>query len=182
MKNLLTLICLGIVGVAVAQDAGRLSRIWEAADTRMVRQVDAWFKGGDFPRLIQLLKFRVELYPNDYEAATDLGWMLENVDEKEQALAVYRRYRERNPKDPDAPYPEANYYFVRREYEKIPPLLEPSLSLKPHPNSYRILAHSYERMDRLKESKRVWEAYLALFPDDGAAKRNLERVIQKIGS
>ncbi len=147
----------------------------------MARQVDVWFKEGDYPRLIQLLRFRIEVYPNDYDLATDLGWMLQNVERRPDALEVYRRYAKLNPNDPDGPFPEANYYFQQKEYDKVPPLLEPTLSMKPHPNSYRILAHAYERSGKLQDSKRVWELYLSRHPDDETAKNNLKRVIGKIG-
>lgn len=147
----------------------------------MARQVDVWFKEGDYPRLIQLLRFRIEVYPNDYDLATDLGWMLESVERKTDALEVYRRYAKLNPNDPDAPFPEANHYFKLKQYDKVPPLIEPSLDKRPHPNSYRILAHSYERSGKLKDSKRVWELYLSRHPDDETAKNNLKRVVDKIG-
>lgn len=159
----------------------RLDRIWEAADTRMARQVDIWFKEGDYPRLIQLLRFRIEVYPHDYELATDLGWMLQNVERRPEALEVYRRYAKLNPEDPDGPFPEANYYFQQKEYAKVPPLIEPTLAKMPHPNSYRILAHAYERTGKLQNSKRVWELYLSRHPGDEAAKNNLKRVLDKIG-
>ncbi|MBX7136035.1 MAG: hypothetical protein K1X67_25475 [Fimbriimonadaceae bacterium] len=160
--------------------SNRLDQIWDAADERLVRQIDVWFKDGDYPRIIQLLQFRNELYPQDYEVATDLGWMLENVEDDEAAVAVYKRFRARNPGEKDAPYPEANYYFMKREFAKVPPLIEPTIAKDPHANSYRILAHSYERMERYAESVRVWESYLKLHPDDGAAKNNLERVKGKL--
>ena len=60
-------------------------------------------------------------------------------------------------------------------------LVVPTLERHLHPNSYRILAHSYERLGRFKDSKRVWEAYLQVHPEDETAKKNLQRVIGKIG-
>jgi tetratricopeptide (TPR) repeat protein len=122
-----------------------------------------------------------ELFPHDYELETDLGWMLENVEDYGAAIVVYRSYRKAYPKDPEAYYPEAELYFRERLYSKVPPLIEPSLRLgaHPHPNSYRILAGSYERLGLFKDSKRVWDAYLAFTADDGQAKVNRDRVEKK---
>lgn len=164
---------------AQAPDARRMDRIWAACGSRMARQCDAWFEDGDYPKSVQLLRIRREMFPNDYEIATDLGWLLESMERWDEALAVYSRYRLQNPKDPDRAFPEANLFFQKRQYEKVPPLLEPTIAERPHGNSYRLLAHSYERLGRLSDCIRVWEQYLKVNPNDGPAKANLERVRKK---
>lgn len=168
-----------VLALQAPASASRIDQIWQAADERMARQVDLWFKDGDYPRLIQLLRFRSELFPGDYEIWTDLGWMLENVEDLAAALSVYRNFRERNPGEKDAPYPEANFYFQKKQFAKVPPLIEPTIGKDPHPNSYRILGHAYEQMGKFQDSARIWETYLKRHPDDEAAKRNLERVRAK---
>lgn len=159
----------------------RTAQVWQFAEQRAQRQLDIWFKNGDFPRCVQLLNFRAKLFPSNYVISTDYGWMLENIDEAPRALQEYVRFRKQNPADPDGAYPEANYYFMRKQYDRVPPLLEPTLAKRPHPNSYRLLAHSYERLGKLSESARTWRALLARTPDDGAAKNNLSRVEKLLG-
>lgn len=159
----------------------RMAIIWGSAFARFENQSDAWFDKGEFPKVVNLLRMHSALKPDDYEIATNLGWMLENVENWNEALAVYVRYRKQNPANPDSTFPEANFYFMKKAYAKVPPLLEPSLAKKPQANSYRILAHAYERMQMLHDSKRIWEIYLKRFPNDGAAKVNLKRVNGKIG-
>ena len=161
-------------------DPKRIAVIWTAAENRMVRQSDFWFESGEFLRSINLLRVIYYLNPTDYEIATDLGWMYENVDRYPEALKIYQEFRKNNPKNPDAPYPEANYYFVKKQYDKVYPLLLPSLANKPHPNSFRICAHSLDRSGKLKESKAVWEALLKLSPEDRMAEANLRKVENKI--
>lgn len=161
---------------APAQEPSRLEAICQAMDDRMVTQNDAWFGEGDFPRCIQTLRFRVIFRPNDYEAVTDLGWMYGNVQDEKSELATYERYAKSNSKDPDAPFPAANFYFNKKRYAETIRLLGPSLAGKPHPNSYRLLAHSYDRSGDKAAAIRVWEQYLARFPEDAAAKKNLERL------
>lgn len=157
----------------------RVDAIFEAADVRLRRQGDAWFEYGDYPRVVQLLKKRFAMWPTDFEVATDLGWMQENIQEDAAALETYRQFRRNAPLDPDSAYPEASYYYRHRDWARVPPLIEPTLAGKPHGNSWRILAHSYDRMGRLGDSERVWRAYIAVNPTDEAAKRNLERVVAK---
>lgn len=174
----------GLASMALAggkqPEADRTARIWDIADKRSVMISDLWFKDGEFPKCIQLLKFRAELWPNDYDVYTDLGWMFENIHHWDEALAIYVRYRVQNPNDKEAPYPEAQFYFMKKAYAKVPALLEPTLAAKPHPDSFRILAHSYERMGLLTDSLRIWKQYLAFKPDDDAAKNNLTRVEAKM--
>jgi tetratricopeptide (TPR) repeat protein len=162
------------------QKQDRVKAIMGAIHTRIESQSDVWFDKGEFPRVVQLLRVQHGLDPNDYDIATNLGWMLENVEEWNEALAVYVRFRKLNPGDPDASYPEANFYFQKKAYAKVPPLLEPSIDKQPHPNSYRILAHAFERMKMYGDSKRIWQKYLKRFPNDGAAKVNLKRVEGKV--
>lgn len=168
--------------LAAKQDSRRMAEIWDAVRTRLERQSDAWFDDGDYPRAVNSLRVMNTLWPNEYEVATDLGWLLFSTEELDEELAVYVRFRKDNSKDPDASWPEANFYFRKKLYGKVPPLLEPSVSMKkhPHPNSYRILAHSYERLGLLKDSKRIWEALLMLVPSDEPAKNNLRRVENKL--
>ena len=178
--SIVTLSLLALPGSASQKESERIQAIWQAAHDRIVQQNDYWFDEGDFPRTIQALRMMTAVWPYDYESATNLGWLLESTDQYDEALAVYIRYGKENPQDPDAAYPEANFYFMKKAYAKVPPLLEPALAKKPHPNCYRILAHSYERLGLLKDSARVWNDYIALAPKDTAAKNNLARVERKM--
>lgn len=190
MKVWICLLVLAFVTSAFAQaqakepstEEVRRSVIWDAAYNRLSDQSDLWFDDGDFPRIIQSLRFAYALYPNDYEVATNLGWMLQNIELHNEAIVVYTSFRRQNPNDPDASWPEANFWFRQGAYAKIPPILEPSIRLaqKPHPNTFRTLAHSYDRLKLFSDSVRVWRALIKLTPDDLTAKRNLERVEGKM--
>lgn len=187
MRRILVAGLLGFLAAAHAQqapDPKRLGMIWNAANDRMARQADAWFKDGDYPRSVQLLWFHYELDPTNYENGTNLGWMLENIEQFDRALAVYIELRTSNPTEPDCAWPEANFYSQRQAFAKIPPILEPTIKdHDPHGNTYRTLAHAYEKLNMLADSKRVWELFLAKHPSDptaGAAKVNLNRVLKKL--
>lgn len=168
-------------GFAQAPNPDRLGAIWSAANERLDRQAESWFHDGDFPRIAQVLRFHVGLEPKDYDRATNLGFMLENIEMDDEALAVYIELRKVNAEDPDSAWPEANFYFKKKAFAKIPPILEPTIkSHDPHPNLYRTLAHSYERMNMLADARRVWDLYISKHPDDAAAKPNRDRIIRKL--
>ena len=167
---------------AGAVQSKRVEAIWDAADNRMEQQIDIWFKDGQFPMIIQLLRFEANLYPHDYEVVSNLGWMEENVQEWDAAESTYKDYDAGNPADPDRGLMLAQFYMMRKEYAKLPDLLEPIIKDKNvHPNNFRILAHAYERLGKLADAKRVWVQYIALAPADGTAKVNLKRVEAKMG-
>ncbi|RYG34407.1 tetratricopeptide repeat protein [bacterium] len=171
---------------ATDPDPKRLDAIWDASYNRINSQLDVWFDDGDFPRAITLLKSQRELWPKDYEVATNLGWMQENIQMYGEALNTYQRYRLENPEDPDRALPEAQLYFSSAQFKRDPSgydkaiaLLEPNVGSPAHPNVYRILANAYERTKRFEDSARVWKIYLGKNPNDPAAKNNLARVEKK---
>lgn len=160
--------------------AARQGEIWDAADDQLINYIDYWFKEGDFPRCIQVLRLRYDMFPNDYEAMSDLGWLLESTEQSAEALALYVRYRQMNPSKDDAAYAEAEFYFRKKAWARIPPLIEPEMTKKLPANMYRMLAHSYERLGRLRDSVRIWDMYIALVPGDQAARNNRGRVVRKL--
>lgn len=161
----------------VKEGASRMERIEAAMTNRIIDQSDEWFGKGDYPRAIAGLKFRIEFDPQDYEAQTDYIWMLGNIRDKEAEIAAAKRYHEMVPDDPDAWFPEGQIYFMRRDYVKaIPPLAKACSFDKPaQPNAYRLLAQCYKRQKMFQKAIDVWERMLKHFPNDAAAKKNLEQ-------
>ena len=160
--------------------SSRVDAIMGYANDRLSTQIDAMFDDGDFPATIALLKLQAEAYPSDYDVWTNLGWMQENVHQWDAALATYVRYNRQNPKDPDHALPEAQFYSMRKLFAKVPPLLEPTIKGPCHPNAFRILAKSYERMEMLGDSLRVYKALVARDPKDLSAQANVRRVEERI--
>jgi len=164
-----------------APESPRMDALWEAVSDRISTQTDIWYEGGDFPKCVELLRMQANLFPQDYEIVTNLGWMQENLERWDDAVTTYERFRADNPEDPDGSLPEAEYYFRKKEYAKVIPLMEPVVAThKGHPNNYRILAHSYARLNRLEDSLKIWKLYTELAPDDLTAKKNMAGVEKKI--
>jgi tetratricopeptide (TPR) repeat protein len=171
-----------------APDQGRMDQILFACYQRMTQQSDVWFDDGDFPKVITLLKIKQRTFPEDYETATDLGWMQENVEDYDLARSTYQRYARENPADPDRLLPEATFLLNRARFGKQPALYDDLVALfaagvpkGAHPNNYRILAQTYERTKRFDKSVSVWDEYLRLRPDDLPAQASRRRVLGKIG-
>lgn len=185
--RIIATLCLGAVaGLAWSQesDESRLAIIESARDARVSNQSDYWFDKGDFPAIIQTLNYRLALAPKDYEILTDLAWMYKNIERPDLELSIVVQFRRDNPNMADAGYPEAEFYFNKRSYVQTIDLLSRAITMSPPPqaNAFRILAHSYSRIGFLKESLDVWDRYLKLVPDDGAAIVNRKRVADRIAA
>ena len=185
LKHLGLAVCIAAACTAPAQkvtEQQRLDSIWYAASNRMAQQCDQWYSRGEILRCIQLLKIETTIFPYDYDSVSILGWFQQSTNDEAGELATYVAYRKSNPVDPLGPYLEAMYYYRKKLYAKVPPLLEPLMKLNPHPdaNIYRQLAHCYEDMNLLADSKRIWQSYLSFTPNDVAARNNLNRVEKKL--
>lgn len=184
MKKILSFVAMSLLmGIAWGKPQitpSRQDAIWDEVDTQVVMYADAHFHAGDFPRAIRGLRFRYAMHPDDWDVVTDLGWMLESTDREDEALAMYMKYHSSYPDRRDAAYSEVEFWFKKKAYAKVPPLVEPELAKRPHPNMYRWLAHSYEKLNRFSDSIRIWDLLLELTPNDEAAKNNRRRVEGKL--
>ena len=172
-----------VVGMASARPqeaASRQEAIWNEVDEQLIAYVDGNFHDGDIPRAIHGCRLRYVMHPDDWDAVTDLGWLLESTEREGEALSMYIKYQSDYPERRDSAYAVVEFWFRKKAYAKIPPLVEPELAKTPHANMYRWLAHSYEKLGRYLDSVRVWDELLALSPGDQAAKNNRERVKQKL--
>jgi tetratricopeptide (TPR) repeat protein len=160
---------------------GRSEQILGLFEAEVAEQTDIWFEFGDFPLVVDMLKVQVEVEPDNYRLNTDLIWMLGNISRDEEAYDWARKFRLSNPGNPEAAFPEAQLYYFDREYADVTRILLPTIDMtvKPHPNTYRILAHSLEDLGRFQKSKEVWDLLLELTPEDDAARNNRNRVAQK---
>jgi len=182
MKTVLVALALLLSALACAQQSEAMSEIDEAFDNRLTQQSDKWFEDGVFPAIIHLLQVKQELHPLDEETATDLGWMYKNIERPELEWLTYAKYAKRNKDDRDHLYPLANFYFLAKSYVNVINVLQgiDKQSPPPHPNAFRLLAHAYSRMGLHKDSLRIWDAYIALAPNDDQAKNNRQKVADVI--
>ncbi len=164
---------------AFGQQSSAMDEIDGAFASRMTQQSDKWFEDGHFPVILQMLRVKQEWHPLDEETATDLGWMYKNVERHDLEWLTYMRYSKRNPTDKDHLYPLANFYYLARSYVNVVATLSgiERQNPPPHPNSFRMLAHSYAKLGLHKDSLRVWDAYIKIAPDDLQAKNNRQKEV-----
>lgn len=179
MKMLASAVALLAASVSFGQSSQAMSEIEDGFDARLTQQSDKWFQDGHFPVCIQLLRAKQEWSPLDEETATDLGWMYGNIERPDLEWLTYVRYARRNAGDKDHLYPLANFYFMKKSYVNVVATLSgiEKQDPAPHPNEFRMLAHAYSRLGLHKDALRVWDVYIKLAPDDLAAKKNRQEVL-----
>ena len=74
---------------------------------RMVEQQDGWFHDGDFPAIISALRYQADAWPFDEESNSNLGWMLGNIERKDEEIATYMKFALTNPDNSNSPYSAA---------------------------------------------------------------------------
>ncbi len=175
-------IVIAIVVSAGAQDQGRVDEIMSHAETRAANEADAVFALGDYPKIVQNQKVRYGIRPWDGDLATDLIWMLGNIENDGEALFYARKFRELNPDSPDRGYAEAQLYIEWKMYSRVPAMLEPDIALvpPPHRNSYTLLSAAYMRMGLYSDVIRVLDVALRHYPDEAVFKLNRDRAAARI--
>ena len=173
------LLLLGLITtnlVAAPSASSQSDEIISEADGYLIQVADQKFKDGEWESLLPILRFRVELYPADYDAVTDLGFILENGRKADDALAVYAKYRAAAPTDVDRFLPEATLYFGKKNWAKVVETLAPIAETKCHPNNLRMLARSYEKLGNLEKAESTYAEIFKRNPKDGAARVNVDRI------
>ncbi len=166
--------------------SNRMGQIETAFQNRLSAEVGQLFEDGEFPRAVEVLTVQSRHWPDSYDRATDLIWMLGNIEDRPRELGEAAWFRTKNADNPDAWFPEAQVHFFDRSYAYVVPILARAAQIsrangRPlQPNGWRLLAHSYDRVGLLPQSLSTWDEYIRLAPDDLAAKRNRERVAQKL--
>lgn len=166
-----------------AQDGNRVGQILMHAEERASSEADAAFQLGDYPTIIQNQKIRFEITPWDFDLATNLVWMLGNVENNGESLAYAKRYRLLNPNNPDKGFAEAELYTRWKMYSRIPAVLEPDIQMvpPPHRNSFTMLSQAYIRMKMWEDAVRVLDVALKHYPEEAIFVRNRARALEAIG-
>ena len=164
-------------------DQRRVEEIMVYVDARADAETDGFFGLGDYPKAIQLQRIRYECRPWDGGLASDLVWMLGNVEYDAERLAVAIRFKNENPEDPDRGLFEAQAYWEWKMYARIPAVLEEDIlqTPAPHRNVFSLLSNAYSRLGYDKDVVRVLDVALRAYPNDGAFVRNRARAIQRMG-
>ncbi|MCW5939712.1 MAG: hypothetical protein KF884_00695 [Fimbriimonadaceae bacterium] len=161
---------------------GQSNPVLEAARNQMVEQNDEWYEDGEYLIVIQNLRILCEEDPTDEDRWSDLIWMLGNVEAYADQIAACYRYRDLNPEKLDGSYYLAQFFFMRRAYARVPELMEPVIQTEPppHPNCFRFLTNSYQRMGYFEEALRVVEAHIKAYPEDQSAQAKRDGIRRQL--
>lgn len=164
--------------------SNRVDQIIDKVIERLDSESDNIFERGDFPKTIQIVRIRMELYPSDEETTTNLIFLLRSVLDESGALALAKRYKDENPQNPDRALAEAQLYWQWRQYSRIPKVLLPDINRipAPHQNTFRMLGHAYGRMGFESEALKVWEMALKAYPGDELFEQLREKSKKKLGA
>lgn len=178
MRALGLIVALLLGALSFGQEAGQEAEVLSAMRSRVLAQNDVWFREGEFPKIIRSLEVWTRVLPRDYEAASNLTHMLFSTKRLDEEIAWGLWYARMNPDDPDGTLIVAATYFRMRLYWLVPGVAEAKIAgeRKPHQNLYRFLANSYARMGMVRESLRVWEAALVVYPEMPGAVVNRDRM------
>lgn len=158
----------------------RAEQIYDLYRDQLAERADRFYHNGEYWNVISMLQLLLGIDPTDSQANADLVYYLRSVERFDLALTQAIRFRSENPSDENAAATEAEIYHVQRIWERIPAVLEPHLETTRSRPIFVLLMRSYEEMGLINEAIRVVETRLTRFPDDGAAKSNLNRLKEKL--
>lgn len=141
---------------------------------------DRYFHVGDYESAIRMHYASIALDPQFVEAYSVAAWLLDSIDRTEEALSLLERGFSINRLSYQLPFDIGFILTRHKRFEEAVKWYEVAAQL-PAPFWVRhALAHAYEKVGRVKDALRVWEARLKEAPDDPVVKRNYERVLKLI--
>lgn len=148
------------------------------------KQTDVYWHEGDYPRIIALDRIIVQADPHFAECYATGGWLMESLGRKSDAEAFYQQGVANNR---DVSYTYYNlgcfYYNTLKDYAASAEVFRQDAKVADtQANDYKMLAHSYERLGRLKEALATWQAVKKRWPDAPAIEPNMNRVKAKLAS
>lgn len=141
---------------------------------------DRYFHVGDYESAIRMHYASIALDPQFVEAYSVAAWLLDSIDRTEEALSLLERGFNINRLSYQLPFDIGFILTRHKRLEEAVKWYEVAAQL-PAPFWVRhALAHAYEKVGRVKDALKVWEARLKEAPDDPVVKRNYERVLKLI--
>ncbi|MDQ2985220.1 MAG: hypothetical protein M3R13_00695 [Armatimonadota bacterium] len=180
MKRLLLIVVAAIPFIALAQ--GRVDEMKAGYDREMDVLIDRYFHEGNYEKVAELLTVYAKQHPDDAVISNNLAWMLFNTGKESASIVESLRFVRDNPKDETGRIQLAQQFFTRKLFNRVPAILEPLIGTTKVNNAFVMLGRSYEELGMLKSALRVHEARAKLFPNDGSAKKNIEKVKQMIAA
>ncbi|NLC58071.1 MAG: tetratricopeptide repeat protein [Armatimonadetes bacterium] len=143
--------------------------LWESSD-------HFWHRG-DYETTSRINRLVVRLDPQFTECLNTLAWLLrQGLDRPKEAVALYHRGMRDNPDHYESFFDLGMLYFDGKQYALAAHYFREATQRKAPQTAYHMLAHAYEKLGRTEDAKQSWRTALEKFPNDAAARKNLERL------
>jgi len=137
---------------------------------------DLHWHAGKYAEYVRICRLVAEIYPECEDAYSGGAWLMESLNRHDEGVAFLRLGISRNPKSCDLQFELAYFLFRHNRFTDALPYAEEGAHLDCSWHSWHLLAHTYERLGRREDAIKTWRNTIEKWPDDGAAKANLERL------
>jgi len=143
---------------------------------------DEYFHHGDYPRSIACSRIVVSADSQYVEAYSDGAWLLESTGKLKEAEAYYQEGISKNPKSSFAAHQLGFFYFnTLKDYmSAVATFQRAAADPDCDVNDWKMLAHSYEHIDRYDLAVSTWQAIKNRWPQAPAVQVNLDRAQAKL--
>jgi tetratricopeptide (TPR) repeat protein len=160
-----------------AKPPAQVDAILDDVVDRLWTRGDWYWHEGRYEERVALDRLVIRMEPRFAEAYGTAGWLLESLGRDQEALALYRQAVAAVPDRWETHEDLGMFHYQHKEYEAAAAAFKQATQQPGAPAySWKMLAHSYERIGDLERSVAAWEEAGRVAPDDGAVAVNLRRV------
>ncbi len=148
---------------------------------KLWNQTDAYWHEGDYPRIIALDRIITEADPQFLEAYSNGGWLMDSLGRKQDAEAYYTLGVRNNPHAEYAYHNLGFFYFnTAHDYPAAAQAFRHAVQQRDTDlNTWKMLAHSYEKAGAWDDAVAVWQQTRARYPHGLSVDRLLAEAVAK---
>lgn len=161
-------------------DAPLFEDIWAAVFDAFIAESDAWWHKGSYDQTIRCQEAAVFWDPNHVEGYSLIAWLQWSQGDDAAAIRTLERGTKAVPQGYATWGALGQHYWMTKRYALAEEPLRKAVELGGDHLIRRPYAHSLEKLGKLEECLRQWEAIVAECPNDDAARNNLERLRGKL--
>ncbi|MHB0998894.1 MAG: HEAT repeat domain-containing protein [Armatimonadota bacterium] len=157
-----------------------IESIWESAADIMSSEADWWWHKGNYEQSIRCHEAAILIDPDYVESYSIIAWLQWSLKRNDEAIGTLKRAIAAAPKNPAAYYEIGTHYYNTKNYPEAEKYLKQSVKLGGDHFARRMYAHSLERQNKLSQALVQWKEIVKLRPEDQAARRQVEKIQNKI--
>jgi len=169
-----------LIALLSITQTSRVDKIWDDAANIIDVKLDRIYHAGLYEECVVLLRVLRGMDPADADVASNLIFMLRNVERKDEAFAEAQRFFKQNPNSIAAAGELARFHFEKKQWQSVVTVLEPSIARSSDIAGFTMLGRAYEELDRPKDALRIWTIRIKKQPEDPVARRNVDRLTRKL--